>query len=188
MPDSTTTDSAAAPSWLAAAEEVYEHQQIDERANHIMACKRHAEQINDALGVFGIEPLQPARLTKSGQLEGAVLVGPDFEAGTYEVRALWDVNSQQIELHTADWETDRPRFGRVGLMSNIADVAAARRETPKFPAPRRNLSAEALQAIDSLSVDRLNNHDVEAVVTAIHGLTAAVLHVGDLIARGNDRP
>ncbi|MDX3165980.1 hypothetical protein PV516_19520 [Streptomyces scabiei] len=189
MPDSTVTDtSSAVPTWLAASVEAHEQQKLEEHGNQILQAKRYAEQINDTLAKFGIEPLQPARISGTGQLEGAILIRSDYDEGTYEVRALWDSDSQQIELHTADWNDRTPKFGRVRLMNNLADVAAARHETPKFPDRQRNLRAEALHAIDALNPDRLNNGHVEAIVTAINGLTAAVLYRTESIARANDRP
>ncbi|TQE33115.1 hypothetical protein [Streptomyces ipomoeae] len=181
------TTEATLPGWLAAAVEAHEAQVAEERGREILRLQGIAKQINAELAKVGIEPLHPARV-EAGRIEGAVLVGPDYDEGTYEVRAFWDENSRQIELHTADWESREPKFGRVRVMNNLADVAAARHETPKFPAPPRDFKAEALFAIASLSPDRLNNHEVEALVNAVNGLTAAMLHVGDLITRANDRP
>ncbi|MFD5878442.1 hypothetical protein [Streptomyces yangpuensis] len=176
MSDTTVSAPAAVPSWLTAAVEQYEKEQLDIRASQIMHRESHAEHINDKLASLGIEPLQPARLNASGYLEGAVLVRADPEADTYEVRAFWDEESGQVELHTADWDGSG-QFRRVRLLNRLADVAAAHHETPKAPAPaRRNFAAEALRAIDSLNVDRLNDGRTEAIVTAINGLTAAVLH------------
>ncbi|GAA1110875.1 hypothetical protein [Streptomyces javensis] len=182
-----TQSTATVPAWLSAAVVEYEQQQLTERANQIMHLQRLAENINSQLNKLGIEPLNPAHV-EAGRLRGALLVGPDFDEGTYEVRAFWDETSQQIELHTADWETHNPQYGRVRLLNSIADIAAARHETPKPPAPHRHLGSEALRAIDGLNADRLNNHQVEAIVTAVNGLTAAVLHIGQLIKQVNDRP
>ncbi|WP_260695910.1 hypothetical protein [Streptomyces sp. IB201691-2A2] len=39
--------------------------------------------------------------------------------------------------------------------------------------------------MDGLNVDRLNDAGVEAIATAIHGTTAALLHLADIIARTN---
>ncbi|MFD8655026.1 hypothetical protein ACFV1D_45965, partial [Streptomyces mirabilis] len=119
-----------------------------------------------------------------GNLRPARLTQPEFEPyAYYEVRAAWSEDDKQVELRTADWEDDRPKFGRVRLLNSLADVAAARRETPTFPAPRRDYRLEAIRAMDSLNADRLNNAHVEEIANAIHGNTAALLHVADTIAR-----
>ncbi|WP_435245195.1 hypothetical protein [Streptomyces tendae] len=186
MPDSTTAPTV--PAWLAEAQETYEREKTDEGARTIMHRQQLVRNINDQLAARGIEALKAAHLDERGNLVGAVLIEADYEQGTYEVRALWDETNRQIELHTADWEDDIPRFARVRLLNTLGDIVAARYEIPKVPAPARHLGTEALNAIDSLSPDRLNNHEVEAVVTAINGLTAAVLHVGELITRSTDRP
>ncbi|MDQ1022584.1 hypothetical protein QF035_000166 [Streptomyces umbrinus] len=39
--------------------------------------------------------------------------------------------------------------------------------------------------MDGLNVDRLNDAGGEAIATAIHGNTAALLHLADTIARTN---
>jgi hypothetical protein len=41
--------------------------------------------------------------------------------------------------------------------------------------------------MDSLNVDGPNDAGVEAIATAIHGNTAALLHLADTIARTNTR-
>lgn len=56
---------------------------------------------------------------------------------------------------------------------------------PKFPAPARDYRREAIRATDGPNVDRLNDAGVEAIATAIHGTTAALLHLADIIARTN---
>ncbi|MFD5452211.1 hypothetical protein [Streptomyces sp. NPDC127100] len=188
MPDSTATDLPTVPAWLAAAIEADEHRKLNEKANEIQRNKISADLINRKFDMFGVEPLHPAHTDERGHLVGAVLAMPDYDEGTYEVRAMWDEDSKQIELHTSDWMDDQPQFGRVRLMNSLADVAAARHETPKFPAPPRNLRFEALHAIDNVRPDNIKNAAVEAIVTAINGLTAAVLHQTEVIARGNDRP
>ncbi|MFC8570778.1 hypothetical protein ACFUIW_33980 [Streptomyces sp. NPDC057245] len=188
MSDVFATNAPTVPGWLAAAEEAYKLQEQNAKGNQIIQARRHAEFINDSLEKLGIEPLQPARLDRAGRLEGAILVRADYDEETQEVRALWDAESNQVELHTADWQENGPKFGRVRLLNSLADVAAARRETPKLPAPQRNFRVEALRAIDGFNVDRLNNRQVEVIVTAINGLTAAVLHQSEVMARGNDRP
>jgi hypothetical protein len=188
MPHSTATDSPTVPAWLTAAIAADEHRKLSEESNEIQRNRRSADLINRELAKHGVEPPHPAHADERGRLVGAVLVMPDYEEGTYEVRAMWDEASKQIELHTLDWEDDRPQFGRVRLMNNLADIAAARHESPKFPAPPRDFRAEAMRAIDSLNVDRLNNGEVEAIVTAINGLTAAILHQTEANARVHDRP
>ncbi|MER5227116.1 hypothetical protein [Streptomyces flaveus] len=110
---------------------------------------------------------------------------PTSSRGTYEVRALWSEDDEEVELHTADWKYDLAVFGRVRLLRSLADVAAARRETPKFPALVRDYRLEAIRAMDSVNVDRLNNAYVEEIATAIHGNTAALLHLADVIVRTN---
>ncbi|WP_331744377.1 hypothetical protein OG762_49870 (plasmid) [Streptomyces sp. NBC_01136] len=40
---------------------------------------------------------------------------------------MWSEDDKEVALHTADWEDDRPVFGRVRLLTSLADVAAARR-------------------------------------------------------------
>lgn len=188
MPDSTATDSPTVPAWLAAAIEADKHRKINAKADEILRNRKFADQINKALASYGVEPLHPAHVDEHGDLVGAVLLMPDYDEGTYEVRALWDEDSQQVELHTSDWEADRPGFGRVRLMNSLADIAAARHETPKPPALRRDFRSEALRAIDGFNVDHLNNGEVEVIVTAINGLTAAILHQTEVIARANDKP
>ncbi|WP_405541159.1 hypothetical protein [Streptomyces phaeochromogenes] len=88
-------------------------------------------------------------------------------------------------LRVAVGQDERPLFGRVGLLTSLADVAAARRETPKFPAPACDYRREAIRAMDGLNVDRLNDAGVEVIATAIHGTTAALLHLADTVARTN---
>lgn len=39
--------------------------------------------------------------------------------------------------------------------------------------------------MDGLNVDRLNDAGVEVIATAIHGTTAALLHLADTVARTN---
>ncbi|MFF3585363.1 hypothetical protein [Streptomyces mirabilis] len=163
-------DQPVAPDWLAAAEAAHQEQQIDTVAQRLQRAQRHADLINARLADRG--NLRPARLT------------PEFEPyAYYEVRAAWSEDDKQVELHTADWEDDRPKFGRVRLLNSLADVAAARRETPTIPAARRDYRLEAIRAMDSLNADRLNNAHVEEITNAIHGNTAALLHLADTIAR-----
>ncbi|MET7973184.1 hypothetical protein ABZW44_08860 [Streptomyces mirabilis] len=178
------TDQPVAPDWLAAAEAAHQEQQIDTIAQRLQRAQRHAELINARLADLGIEPIEAAGLDDRGNLRPARLTQPEFEPyAYYEVRAAWSEDDKQVELHTADWEDDRPKFGRVRLLNSLADVAAARRETPTFPAPRRDYRLEAIRAMDSLNADRLNNAHVEEIANAIHGNTAALLHVADTIAR-----
>ncbi|MFF3731007.1 hypothetical protein ACFYXM_11950 [Streptomyces sp. NPDC002476] len=125
-----------------------------------------ADKINKWLTEFGIEPLSPAGYDQFGNLKSAVLIGADYEVHTYEVRALWSTVDDALELHTADWEDDATAFGCVRLLRTIGDIAAARHETPKFPAQPRNFAAEARRAIDSLHVDNTNDARIEATVTA----------------------
>ncbi|PZT71444.1 hypothetical protein [Streptomyces sp. AC1-42T] len=180
MPDTTAT---ALPDWLAAAEADRAERALNEKAGALRLVMDQADKINSWLAQFGIEPASPADYDKFGNLQGAVLIGADYEEGTYEVRALWSVDDDAIELHTADWEDDVPTFGRVRLLNSIGDVAAARHETPKFPAPPRDFAAEARRAMDSLNVDRLNNGEVEVVVTALNGITAALLNLAQVGSR-----
>ncbi|MFB7649397.1 hypothetical protein ACFC0S_15935 [Streptomyces sp. NPDC056084] len=186
MPDSTTAPSI--PAWLAQAQAAYEQEKVDEGARTIMHRQQLVRNINDQLDSLGVEALKPARLDERGNLVGAVLLEADYDEGACEVRALWDEASRQIELHTADWEDRIPSFRRVRLLNTLGDIVAARYETPKAPAPARHLATEALRSLDSLRPDVLNNYEVEAIVTAINGLTAAVLHVGEQISRSADRP
>ncbi|MEF3117597.1 hypothetical protein [Streptomyces chrestomyceticus] len=186
MTDATATASAAIPPWLVTAIELYEQQKRTERGDQIKHQESIAATINRRLADLNVVPLRPARVNQWGGLEGALLAPATFdeetEQATYEVRAFWDAASDQVELRTCDWKTQPPVHGRARLLTGLADIAAARNEAPKPPAaPRRDLKAEALRTIGSLDVDRLNNHEVEAIATAIHGLTAAVLRVGDVI-------
>ncbi|MEU3704839.1 hypothetical protein AB0E82_21425 [Streptomyces anulatus] len=176
MPDTTATI-AALPDWLIKALAERKEHELHDKASKLRLVMDQADKINRWLAEFGIEPVSPAGYDKSGNLQAAVLIGADHEAGTYEVRALWSQDDDAIELHTADWEDDSPAFGRVRLLKSIGDVAAARHQTPKFPARPRDFAAEARRAMDSLNVDRLNNGEVEAVVTALNGITAALLHL-----------
>jgi hypothetical protein len=181
-----TTDQPAVPAWLAAAEAAHQEQQLDTAAYERRRAERHADLINARLAEFGIEPIEPAGIDGFGKLRPAKLTDAEFDGDPYyEVRAAWSEDDKAVELHTADWESDRPRLGYVRLLHSLADVAAARRETPKFPAPKRNWRTEAIRAIDGLNVDNLSNADVEALATAIHGNSAAVLHLADIIARTN---
>ncbi|WP_179887948.1 hypothetical protein [Streptomyces sp. t99] len=177
MPDTTATAEAAVPAWLATAEADRAERELNEKASKLRLVMDQADKVNKKLAEFGIEPVSPAGYDKFGNLQAAVLIGADYEEGTYEVRALWSQDDATIELHTADWEDDSSTFGRVRLLKSIGDVAAARHETPKFPARPRDFAAEARWAIDSLNVDRLNNGEVEAVVTALNGITAALLNL-----------
>ncbi|KUN58446.1 hypothetical protein [Streptomyces griseorubiginosus] len=178
------TSQPTAHAWLAAAEAAHQEQQNDTAAQGLERARRHADLINARLADLGITPIEAARVDDRGHLRQARLTQPEYEPHTYyEVRAAWSENDKQVELHTADWEDNSPTFGRVRLLNSLADVAAARRETPTLPTPRRNYHQEAIRAIDSLNVDHLNNPGAEAVATAIHGATAALLHLADTIAR-----
>ncbi|GGX56436.1 hypothetical protein [Streptomyces chartreusis] len=179
-------DQPSVPHWLAAAEAAHQEQQTDVVAQEILRARHHAELINARLAELGIEPLAAAGIDDRGRLRPARLTEPDYEPHSYyEVRAAWNEDDKQVELHTADWEDDDPQFGRVGLLTSLADVAAARRATPTIPTPRRDYHREAIRAMDALNVDRLNNFEVEAIVTAVHGNTAALLHLADTVARNN---
>ncbi|MGW0647343.1 hypothetical protein ACWD4T_00820 [Streptomyces umbrinus] len=181
-----TTDQPVVPGWLAAAEAAHQEQQIDIVAQGLLRAQRHADLINTRLVGLGIEPIAAAGVDSRGTLILARLTQLEVEPyAYYEVRAAWSEDDKEVELHTADWEDDRPRFGRVGLLTSLADVAAARRQTPKFPAPPRDYRREAIRAMDGLNVDHVNDAGVEAVATAIHGNTAALLHLADTIARTN---
>ncbi|MBL1086820.1 hypothetical protein JK359_33485 [Streptomyces actinomycinicus] len=184
---STDTDAPpAVPAWLAAAEAAYQEQHIDTLAQGLLRARRHADLINARLAELGIEPIEAAGVDDRGNLKPARLTEPAFEPHAYyEVRAAWSEDDKEVELHTADWEEDSPTFGRVCLLNSIADVAAARREWPKLPAPRRDYGLEAVRAMDSLNPDHLNKAEAEAIATAINGTTAALLHLADVIARTN---
>lgn len=175
------------PDWFTEALAAAAEQRRVERGNQILASRRIAESINATLQRMGITPQMEAYVDDHGCLQGALLVEADYTEDAYEVRALWDGQSQQVELHTRDWDGDG-NFGRVRLLNTIADVAAARHETPKAPQKPRDFRAEALRAMDTFSPDQLGNHEVEAVVTAAHGITSAILHLADTIARTNSRP
>ncbi|MDQ1051918.1 hypothetical protein [Streptomyces sp. V4I2] len=180
----TATDQPATTDWLAAAEAAHQEQQISAVAQNLQRAQRHAGLVNARLAELGIEPLEAAGINDRGNLRLARLTQPEFMPyARYEVRAAWSEDDKEVELHTADWEDDRPRYGRVRLLNSLADVAAARRETPTFPAPRRDYRLEAIRAMDNLNADRLNNAHVEEIANAIHGNTAALLHLADTIAR-----
>jgi hypothetical protein len=117
MTASPATDQPTVPDWLAAAEAAHQ-EQIDTVAQGLQRAQRHADLINARLAELGIEPIEAAGVY-------------------YKVRAAWSEDDKQTELHTADWEDDRPRYGRVRLLNSLADVAAARRETPTIPATVR---------------------------------------------------
>ncbi|WP_460074107.1 hypothetical protein [Streptomyces sp. YKOK-I1] len=186
MTASPSTGQPTVPDWLAAAEAAHQEQQIDTVAQGLQRVQRHADLINARLAELGIEPLEAAGIDNHGNLQPARLTQPEYEPyAYYEVRAAWSEADKQVELHTADWEADHPEFGRVRLLNSLADVAAARREWPKIPAPRRDYRREALRAIDGLNVDSLSSADVEAIANAVHGNTAALLHLADTIARTN---
>ncbi|MFH8295107.1 hypothetical protein [Streptomyces sp. NPDC018059] len=180
MPDTTTT---APPAWLAAAEADRAERELNEKANKLRLVMDQAEKVNARLAELGIEPLNPAGYDQSGNFKAAVLIGADYDEYVYEVRAVWSAADNMVELHTADWEDDSTAFGRVRLLRSIGDVAAARHETPKFPARPRDFAAEARWAIDSFNVDRLNNGEVEVIVTALNGVTAALLHLAERDSR-----
>ncbi|MBP8536671.1 hypothetical protein [Streptomyces sp. MK37H] len=80
----------------------------------------------------------------------------------------------------------REKCGR-GRLS--AALARRRRRRPPgdlcLPCPRRDYRLEAIRAIDGLNADRLNNAHVQEIANAIHGNTAAPLHLADTIARTN---
>jgi hypothetical protein len=182
MSNPTPATSPAATDWLTAAEDAYQQQQLQETGDRLRLATRHAELINARLAELGIIPLRQATVD-CGQLQPAILVEPDFDENTYEVQALWSEAGQMVELHTADWETERYRFGRVRLLHSIADVAAARRETPTFPAPEPNYRLQAERSM-SVSADYISP-DAAAITTAIHGATAALLHLAQTVARTN---
>ncbi|MFF4787825.1 hypothetical protein ACFY3E_41735 [Streptomyces griseorubiginosus] len=184
MTATPTTDQPTVPDWLTAAEAAHQEQQIGDVAQVLQRAQRHADLINARLAELGIEPIEAAGIDDHGNLRPARLTQPEIEPyAYYEVRAVWSEDDKEVELHTADWEDHQPRFGRVRLLTSLADVAAARRETPTFPAPRRDYRLEAIRAIDGLNADRLNNAHVEEIANAIHGNTAALLHLADTIAR-----
>ncbi|MFE7077259.1 hypothetical protein ACFU96_44960 [Streptomyces sp. NPDC057620] len=177
------TDRAATPHWLAAAEAAHQEQQIDTVAQHLQRAQRTADLINTRLAGLGIEPIAAAGVDDRGNLTPARLTEPEYEPHTYyEVRAAWSEDDEEVELHTADWEDHRPQFARVRLLRSLADIAAARRETPTFDAPRREYRREANRAMDGLNGDHLNDAGIEAIATAIHGNTAALLHLADTLA------
>ncbi|WP_019074410.1 hypothetical protein [Streptomyces hokutonensis] len=177
-------DQTVVPDWLAAAEAAHQEQQIGTVAQLLHRAQRYADLINARLADLGIEPIEAAGVDDRGTLRPARLTQPEVEPyAYYEVRAAWSEDDKQVELHTADWEDHDPTFGRVRLLHSLADVAAARRETPTFPAPRRDYLREAIRAIDGLDADRLNNAQVEEIANAVHGNTAALLHLADTIAR-----
>ncbi|MFF7987018.1 hypothetical protein ACFZDK_49430 [Streptomyces sp. NPDC007901] len=174
------------PDWLAAAEAAHQEQQIDTVAQKLQRAQRHADLINARLAELGIEPLEAAGIDDHGDLRPARLTQPEYEPyAYYEVRAAWSEDDKEVELHTADWEADHPQFGRVSLLNSLADVAAARREWPTFPEPRCDYRREAIGAMERLNADSLNHAGVEAIANAIHGNTAALLHLADTIARTN---
>ncbi|WP_282792940.1 hypothetical protein [Streptomyces sp. CC224B] len=177
MPDTTAT---ALPNWLAAAEADRAERELAVKASKLRLVKDQAEKINAKLAELGIEPLSPAGYDENGKLQAAVLIHADYVDPAYEVRALWSAEDNAVELHTAEWEPDSPGvFGRVRLLHSIGDIAAARHEIPKFPSPPRNYAAEARRAMDALNVDRLNNLEVEEIVTALNGITAALLNLAE---------
>lgn len=185
-PTTDTAASPAVPAWLAAAEAAHQEQHIDTLAQGLLRARRHADLINARLADLGIEPIEAAGVDDHGHLKPARLTQPEFEPyAYYEVRAAWSEDDKEVELHTADWEADNPKFGRVRLLHSLADVAAARREWPKFPAPRRDYRLEAIRAMDGLNADHVNDAGAEAIANAIHGNTAALLHLADTIARTN---
>jgi hypothetical protein len=51
--------------------------------------------------------------------------------------------------------------------------------------PAGPAGGEAIHEMDTLNTDHLNNSSAEAVATAIHGSTAALLHLADTIVRTN---
>ncbi|MGW1364538.1 hypothetical protein ACWCQP_44930 [Streptomyces chartreusis] len=186
MTATTPTHQPTAPDWLTAAEAAHQEQRLHDQGHKALRVRRHADLINARLAELGIEPIEPAAVDDYGNLQHARLTVPEYEPDAYyEVRAGWSEDDKQVELRTADWEDERPRFGRVGLLHSLADVAAARRETPTFPAPARDYRQEAIRAMDNLNVDRLNNAEVEAIVTAVHGNIAALLHIADTVARNS---
>ncbi|MEJ8654630.1 hypothetical protein WKI65_43020 [Streptomyces sp. MS1.AVA.3] len=180
MLDTTVT---AVPAWLATAEADRAERELSEKASNLRLVMDQADKVNKKLAELGIEPLSPAGYDRHGNAKAAVLIGADYEDYAYEVRALWSTGDNAVELHTADFEEDSSAFGRVRLLRSIGDVAAARHETPKFPARPRDYAAEARWAIDSLNVDRLGNGEVEAVVNALNGVTAALLNLAPSSSR-----
>jgi hypothetical protein len=137
MTASPATDQPTVPDWLAADEAAHQ-EQIDTVAQGLQRAQRHADLINARLAELGIEPIEAAGIDDHGNLRAARLTQPEYEPHVYyEVRAAWSEDDKQTELHTADWEDDRPRYGRVRLLNSLADVAAARRETPTIPATVR---------------------------------------------------
>ncbi|MDJ0466123.1 hypothetical protein [Streptomyces sp. H27-C3] len=180
MPSTTAT---ALPAWLAEAVKDRAERELSERASNLRLVMDQADKVNKRLAELGIEPLSPAGYDQHGNQKAAVLILADYEDYTYEVRALWSTDDNAVELHTADFEEDSTAFGRVRLPRSIGDAVAARHETPKFPARPRDFASEARWAIDGLNVDRLNNGEVEAVVTAINGVTAALLNLAQVNSR-----
>ncbi|MFC9916219.1 hypothetical protein [Streptomyces sp. NPDC127197] len=127
MTATSATNQPAVPDWLAAAEAAHQEQQIDVVAQGLLRAQRHADLINARLAELGIEPIAAAGIDDRGNLTPARLTVPEFEPyAYYEVRAAWSEDNKEVELHTADWEDDRPKFGRVRLLNSLADVAAAR--------------------------------------------------------------
>ncbi|TRO55496.1 hypothetical protein E4K73_50405 [Streptomyces sp. IB201691-2A2] len=183
MPESAADTPHAVPAWLAAAEQALQVQQLATRAEELRRAERYADLINARLAELGIEPVHGAGVDDDGRLPPARLIDADFDLSTFEVRAVWSEDDKQVQLQTADWEATRPQFGPVRLLTSLADVAAARHEMPKIPAPTRNYRSEAIRAMDGLRVDDLNNGAAEAIAAAIHGNTAALLHLADTIAR-----
>ncbi|WP_186001686.1 hypothetical protein, partial [Streptomyces sp. IB201691-2A2] len=86
------------------------------RAQGLLRAQRHADLINARLADLGIEPIAAVGVDGRGNLTPVRLTQPEFEPyAYYEVRAAWSEDDKEGELHTSDWEDDRPVFGRVGL-------------------------------------------------------------------------
>ncbi|WP_432034611.1 hypothetical protein [Streptomyces antibioticus] len=169
------------PDWLVAAEEALAKQRLEDLGARRRRAEGHALMINNRLERLGITPEYGAAVDDSDQLRPAKLVGPDYEAGTYEVRAAWDEASRTPTLLTADWEADRPEFGFVGLLRSAGDVAEARRKIPEFPEPTRDLHREALRGTQRAIYT--SDESAQAICERIDNLTIAVLHLAEAIAQ-----
>jgi hypothetical protein len=181
------TDTTTTPAWLAAAEAEHAESEAFQARNRQRQAENEVAAVNAALAQLGIEPLRHA-YADAGHLVPALLLEPDPEQGHYGVHAAWSKKRQKTELLTDDWESRWPELRCARPLNEVGDVLKARAQGPApHPVSRPDYQGTAERSLGGLREDYIGP-DAAAIVNAVNGLTAAVLHLAQLTAKADDRP